>query len=138
MDFGPRVLTSSRLISRLLGRFAPHRECRGQYARALAPRKPMSWALSLRDKRQRAGFNGGIMSGGRRAFFFAYVPADGGVPREGVITRIQGRRMVAIAHGETAVEALHDGFVAYGSPDCAEVVVVTDSAGNVVCGKLPS
>jgi hypothetical protein len=46
--------------------------------------------------------------------------------------------MIAIAQGETAVEALHQGFLAYGDPDCAEVVVVTDSVGNVVCGKLPA
>jgi hypothetical protein len=70
--------------------------------------------------------------------FFAYVPADGALPREGVISTIQGRRMIAIARGETAVEALHQGFLAYGNPDCAEVVVVTDAAGNVVCGKLPA
>jgi hypothetical protein len=74
-----------------------------------------------------------------RAGFFAYLPIEllNGRPAA-FINDIQGRRMVAVAYGESAVEALERGQLAYGEPDAHDVLVVTDRLGNVICGTLPA
>jgi hypothetical protein len=74
-----------------------------------------------------------------RAGFFAYVPLGVLNGRSAAfINEIQGRRMVAVAYGKTAVEALERGQLAYGEPDAHDVMVVTDQLGNVICGTLPA
>jgi hypothetical protein len=74
-----------------------------------------------------------------RAGFFAYVPFGLLNGRSAAfVNDIQGRRMAAVAYGETAVEALERGQLAYGEPDGHEVLVITDRLGNLICGTLPA
>jgi hypothetical protein len=72
-----------------------------------------------------------------RCAFVAYVPADRYCPEESVVVTIDGRRMAAVAHGDTALEALERGLIACARLELDAAPVVADALGHVICGKLP-
>jgi hypothetical protein len=72
-----------------------------------------------------------------RCVFFAYVAVERYCPKEAVIATIHGRRMAAVAHAETAVEALQRGFLACERLGIDAVPLVVDALGHIICGRLP-